>query len=99
VKEGLELGENEYASLIVGCIRTGSLQRGIAMLENMKEMGMHPSISTYNTLIDGFAGAAAGNFSPWTSYLDLEQLLGCGESNDYHAGCEIAHVLMDQMRQ
>jgi pentatricopeptide repeat protein len=53
VKEGLELGQNEFASLIVGCIRTGSLQRGIAMLEKMKEMGMHPSISTYNTLIDG----------------------------------------------
>jgi len=62
-------------------------------------MGMHSSISTYTTLIDGFAGTAAGNFSPWTSYIDLKNLLGCGESNDYHAGCEIAHVLMDQMRQ
>lgn len=60
VKEGLEPGQNEYTSLIAGYVRSGSLQRGIAMLERMKEVGMRPSVSTYNTLIDGCTRAAVG---------------------------------------
>ncbi len=50
--EGLELGQNEYASLIVGYIRTGSLQRGIAMLEKMKEwVCIHQFLHTLRSLM------------------------------------------------
>jgi pentatricopeptide repeat protein len=74
VKEGLEPGQNEYTSLIAGYIRSGSLQRGIAMLERMKEVGMRPSVSTYNTLIDGCTRAAVGKL------LSLDLFYRLGES-------------------
>ncbi|BBN14565.1 protein MpPPR_38 [Marchantia polymorpha subsp. ruderalis] len=52
-QDGLTPGLYEYTALVSGHVRTGSLQRGIAVLNRMKSAGIRPSVATYNILVDG----------------------------------------------
>jgi hypothetical protein len=57
-------------------------------------MGMHSSISTYTTLIDGFAGAAAGNVK---DLLDAHCLMMEQQVEQYSVTVNIVSNMLTQL--
>jgi pentatricopeptide repeat protein len=53
VKSGMGPSHDDYVILMSGYTKCGSLQRGIGVLQKMRDAGIRPLVSAYNVLLDG----------------------------------------------
>lgn len=53
VQSGMGPSHDDYVILMSGYTNCGSLQRGIGVLQIMRDAGIRPLVSAYNVLLDG----------------------------------------------
>jgi pentatricopeptide repeat protein len=53
LKSGLGPSHDDYVILMSGYTKCGSLQRGVNVLQKMRDAGIRPLVSAYNVLLDG----------------------------------------------
>ena len=53
-------GHEDYVVLISGFVKSGSLQRALAILAKMRGAGVRPQLSAYNVLLDGCTKSSKG---------------------------------------
>lgn len=60
VKSGMSPSHDDYVILMSGYTKCGSLQRGIGILQKMREAGIHPQVSAYNVILEGCTRSTRG---------------------------------------
>ncbi|KAG0604425.1 hypothetical protein M758_10G171100 [Ceratodon purpureus] len=60
VKSGMGPSHDDYVVLMTGYTKCGSLQRGIGILQKMRDAGIRPLVSAYNVLLDGCQRSSRG---------------------------------------
>lgn len=61
VKSGMSPSHDDYVILMSGYTKCGSLQRGIGILQKMREAGIHPQVSAYNVILEGCTRSTRGD--------------------------------------
>lgn len=62
VKSGMGPSHDDYVIFMAGYTKCGSLQRGVNVLQKMRDAGIRPLVSAYNVLLDGCNRSIRGYF-------------------------------------
>lgn len=88
--EGFPLDKRIYTTLINACAKVGRMQSAVAVVGEMRALGIEPDVITYNALLDGWA--KRGDI--WEAADVMEQMQAAGVKPDVSSFCTLIYACM-----